>query len=370
MRDDLAKKSLVELRELAKEHGLKSITALRKPELIERLMAAGIGAEETGAGVPEQKAESVPAVTEAPSEGSVGMVRETPRREYYRKPEEVSPGTDESSTERPVRRTFTSSQQRAQGNTGRTSYGRQESRYDNRGTYRTDNRNENRGTYRADERQDSRPAYRADERQDSRIDYMDDRGTPLPPGVEDISALDSGVPAYGILEVMPDGFGFIRCENYLPGENDVYVAPSQIRRFNMKTGDIISGSIRIKTGTEKFAAMLYVKTINGEHPSVAEKRKNFEDLTPIFPNSRLHLEIPGGMLAMRVVDLLSPVGKGQRGMIVSPPKAGKTTMLKQIAKAITTNHPDMHLIILLIDERPEDVTDIKESIEGKNVEVI
>ncbi|MCD8124419.1 MAG: transcription termination factor Rho, partial [Lachnospiraceae bacterium] len=190
----------------------------------------------------------------------------------------------------------------------------------------------------------------------------------IPP--EELKNLDSGVSAHGILEVMTDGFGFIRCENYMPGDNDIYVSPSQIRRFNMKTGDIVSGSIRVKTGQEKFAALLYVNEINGEPPSVAEHRTNFEDLTPIFPDERLHLEVPGGSLAMRVVDLLSPVGKGQRGMIVSQPKAGKTTLLKQIARAVQTNHPEMHLIILLIDERPEEVTDIRESIEGPNVEVI
>ncbi len=182
--------------------------------------------------------------------------------------------------------------------------------------------------------------------------------------------LDSGITANGILEVMPDGYGFIRCENYLPGERDVYVSPSQIRKFNLKTGDIISGNTRIKTQQEKFSALLYVNTINGFHPSVAQRRKNFEDLTPVFPNERIRLERPGASVAMRIVDLVSPIGKGQRGMIVSQPKAGKTTLLKQIAKAVTTGNPDMHLIILLIDERPEEVTDIKEAIEGKNVEVI
>ncbi|MBQ9765255.1 MAG: transcription termination factor Rho [Lachnospiraceae bacterium] len=187
---------------------------------------------------------------------------------------------------------------------------------------------------------------------------------------DDITQLDSGVSAHGILEVMPDGFGFIRCENYLPGEADVYVSPAQIRRFNLKTGDIIEGNIRVRTQNEKFAALLFVKSVNGYHPSEAASRKNFEDLTPIFPNSRLKLERAGAPTAMRVVDLVSPIGKGQRGMIVAPPKAGKTTLLKDIAKSITANHPDMHLIILLIDERPEEVTDIKESIEGKQVEVI
>lgn len=187
---------------------------------------------------------------------------------------------------------------------------------------------------------------------------------------ETISNLDSGIMANGILEVMPDGYGFIRCENYLPGENDVYVSPLQIRKFNLKTGDIVAGNTRVKTQQEKFSALLYVSSVNGYHPSVAQKRKNFEDLTPIFPNRRIRLERPGCSVAMRIVDLVSPIGKGQRGMIVSQPKAGKTTLLKEIAKSVTKGNPDMHLIILLIDERPEEVTDIKEAIVGENVEVI
>lgn len=182
--------------------------------------------------------------------------------------------------------------------------------------------------------------------------------------------LDSGITANGIIEVLPDGYGFIRCENYMPGENDVYVAPSQIRRFNLKTGDIVCGNTRVKTQAEKFSALLYVKSVNGMDPDVAARRVNFEDMTPIFPNEKLHLECPGASVAMRVMDLMSPVGKGQRGMIVSPPKAGKTTLLKEVAKSIKKNSPEVHLIILLIDERPEEVTDIKEAIEGPNVEVI
>ncbi|MEE1100106.1 MAG: transcription termination factor Rho [Agathobacter sp.] len=187
---------------------------------------------------------------------------------------------------------------------------------------------------------------------------------------EDLSSLDSGYTANGVLEVLADGYGFIRSENYLPGENDIYVSPSQIRRFNLKTGDIVSGNTRVKTEKEKFSALLYVTSVNGFSPSEAQKRKNFEDLTPIFPNQRIRLERPGASVAMRVVDMVSPIGKGQRGMIVAPPKAGKTTLLKDIAKSITYNDPKMHLIILLIDERPEEVTDIKETVEGDNVEVI
>ena len=170
-----------------------------------------------------------------------------------------------------------------------------------------------------------------------------------------IKNLDSGITVNGILEVMQDGFGFIRSDNYLPGENDVYVSPSQIRKFNLKTGDIICGNTRIKTQQEKFSALLYITTINGYQPGVIQ---------------RIRLERPGSSVAMRIVDLISPIGKGQRGMIVSQPKAGKTTLLKEIAKSVTASNPDMHLIILLIDERPEEVTDIKEAIEGDNVEVI
>ena len=186
----------------------------------------------------------------------------------------------------------------------------------------------------------------------------------------DIEQLDSGKTAKGIFELHQDGYGVIRSDNYLPGEQDVYVAPSQIRRFGLKTGDILTGNTRIKTQGEKFSALLYVSTINGLPPEEAMKRKNFEDLTPIFPNERIRLENPGCSTAMRVVDLISPIGKGQRGMIVSPPKAGKTTLLKEIALSVQKTEPDMHMIILLIDERPEEVTDIREAIEGPNVEVI
>ena len=189
-------------------------------------------------------------------------------------------------------------------------------------------------------------------------------------GTADIEQLDSGIVANGILEVLPDGYGFIRCANYLPGENDVYVSPSQIRRFNLKTGDIVEGNTRVKSPTEKFSALLYLTKINGMNPSEASKRGCFEDMTPIFPNERLHLEGPGSSAAMRIVDLISPIGKGQRGMIVSPPKAGKTTLLKEVALSILKNNPEMHILILLIDERPEEVTDIREAICGKNVEVI
>lgn len=187
---------------------------------------------------------------------------------------------------------------------------------------------------------------------------------------DDYAALDSGEEASGILEVMSEGFGFIRCENYMPGDHDIYVAPSQIRRFNLKTGDIIKGNTKVKSEREKFQALLYVTSVNGYTPAQAQSRTSFENLIPIFPDERLRLERKGASVAMRVVDLISPIGKGQRGMIVSQPKAGKTTLLKEVAKSVKVNNPEIHLIILLIDERPEEVTDIKEAIEGDNVEVI
>ena len=197
-----------------------------------------------------------------------------------------------------------------------------------------------------------------------------ERSSEAPAREETPEEVADGDEADGILEVMQDGYGFIRCENYLPGENDVYVAPSLIRKFNLKTGDILRGRCRAKKETDKFAALLRLDSVNGYRPEVAMGRWNFENMTPIFPNSRIKLEQPGSSLAMRIMDLISPIGKGQRGMIVSPPKAGKTTLLKDVAKSILKSDSNIHLIILLIDERPEEVTDIKESIEGPNAEVI
>jgi transcription termination factor Rho len=182
---------------------------------------------------------------------------------------------------------------------------------------------------------------------------------------------DGLIPASGILEVMGDGFGFIRCDNYMPGTEDVYVSQSQIKKFNLKTGDIIVGKKRFNNPTDKFAALMIIDSINNYSPDAATKRPNFEDLTPIFPNERIRLERQRSSVAMRIVDLVSPIGKGQRGMIVSQPKAGKTTLLKEIATSVNYSHPDMHLIILLIDERPEEVTDMKDTMRNsKNVEVI
>ena len=289
MREKYESLSLATLKDLAKARGLKGISTLRKPELIERML--------------EEDEKEKASAGSAESKNTEHRQEESAREE--------SCAREENRVREP-----------------RTSYDTSERKnYQERTEYTCKN-----------------PAETAQ--------------------------LDSGEKANGILEVLPDGYGFIRCANYLPGENDIYVSPSQIRRFNLKTGDIVQGSIRIKTQGEKFSALLYVNSINGFPPSEGQRRYNFEDMTPIFPNERLRMERPGGTVAMRIMDLVSPIGKGQRGMIVSPPKAGKTTLLKDVAKSILKNNPSMHLIILLIDERPEEVTDIKEEIKGDNVEVI
>lgn len=311
MREKLETLPLTQLRELARGQGIKNVSGLRKSELVDRLCEVAEREKEAKAAEAKNAAKAVEA-------------------------EKAESATEAEKSEKADQQERTDRQERAE---------RQE---------RTER------------------SERAERQERGNVPAQNGSQPPTGDPKNDLQDLDSGIEANGILEVMPDGFGFIRCENFLPGENDVYVAPSQIRRFNMKTGDIIRGSRRVKTATEKFAALLYVTTINGYPTHVVEKRPNFEDLTPIFPNKRLNLEVQGGRntTAMRVMDLLAPIGKGQRGMIVSPPKAGKTTLLKQVAKAVTTNYPGMHLIILLIDERPEEVTDIKESVVGPNVEVI
>ena len=176
--------------------------------------------------------------------------------------------------------------------------------------------------------------------------------------------IESDDPVEGVLEVLPDGYGFLRSDNFLSGTKDVYVSPSQIRRFGLKTGDKVRGKGRIPKEGEKFQALLYVQTVNGDTPDIASRRVAFEYLTPIYPEKRIILETTPREMSTRIIDLISPIGRGQRGMIVSPPKAGKTILLKKIANAITTNNPEIDLIVLLIDERPEEVTDMQRSIKG------
>ena len=184
-----------------------------------------------------------------------------------------------------------------------------------------------------------------------------------------IQEFDTGLKTEGILEVMPDGYGFIRTNGLFSGTDDVYVAPSQIRRFNLKTGDHLVGTKRQKLPQERYSAILFIETINGLTCDEHSKIVPFENLTPVFPHERLHLEYPGCDTSIRIVDLISPIGKGQRGMIVAQPKVGKTTILKQITRALVRNHPELYVMILLIDERPEEVTDMQDTFKGTSVEI-
>ena len=351
MKEKYESLSLATLKDLAKARGLKGISTMRKPELIERML------EEDKK---EQTAENEQTISGTAEENTISV------RPEYAVAEKTENSGSVSAPERreaPTRsRTIIRRNPEYRSNNS-NNYGRSENT-GRQNSYNGENRPENfvKRTPVAKPVEVVPPAeLRPEETEQPRTGAASENRTEE--GVSnaynvpaETVQLDSGEKANGILEVMPDGFGFIRSENYLPGENDIYVSPSQIRRFNLKTGDIIQGNIRIKTQGEKFSALLYVTSINGFHPSEGQKRYNFENMTPIFPDERLIMERPGGTTAMRIVDLISPIGKGQRGMIVSPPKAGKTTLLKDVAKSILKNNKDMHLIILLIDERPEEVT--------------
>ena len=398
--------SLISLREMAKARGMTKISALRKEQLIEAMLRKDqADAEKSQTPVQEKKTEGQ---ADSGPEGAVYAKR--PEKEPDRAPEtsreEQHPAGENRN--RAVRANRQDSQREGSGaesgeraSGGRTFTRRTQQRNQRRNL--SSGRNENaRNDYSRNENsrnENARNDYSRNENsrnENARGDYNrnedgrsennrieSSRGSSLAaPGPSsgetgasdrppmELSSLDSGNRVTGVLEVLSDGYGFIRSDNYLPGDHDVYVAPSQIRKFSLKTGDIIAGNTRIRAQQEKFSALLYVNTVNGMPPSQAAQRRNFEDMTPIFPNYRLKMEREGGDVSMRIVDLISPIGRGQRGMIVSQPKAGKTTLLKQLAHSILVNDPYMHLMIMLIDERPEEVTDIREDIVGERVEVL
>ena len=339
MRERLSALPVSELREIAKANGIKSVTTLRKQQLIDMIIETAERKDAESNSVEKSGEEAVKvSKKEISKDETVEKTRRTRRKTVRTKETSIVGDTIKESTE-----------------------------YEKDGSERskesTDNAKERiedareRTEYTERENQDFR--YEREESEGGRREHRRVREH------KQIVPDENGPVKTGILEVMPDGFGFIRCDNYLPGDDDVYVAPSQIKRFHLKTGDFVTGQVREKRETEKFGALYYLQQVNGESLDKVMSRPNFEDLTPIFPNERLHLETDGHSTAMRVVDLVSPIGKGQRGMIVSPPKAGKTTLLKETARAVLKNNPEMEMIILLIDERPEEVTDMKESIDGE-----
>ena len=347
------------LKALAKSRNMKGISTLRKEALIERMLEEDQkenqkNMEEPAVLKEEKKTETVQDQNQEPQEKREdGMERQN--RE-----------TSENGTARPYQRPRYVRREERSENGERQEYRPRAPRFNERRFQEPRNYNQNN----REEEQRQEPRQEAGQEMKQEPLRQEARPETRQEPRQETSTLDSGQEACGILEVMPDGFGFIRSDNYMPGDSDVYVSPSQIRRFGLKTGDIIRGNKRVKSATEKFSALLYLKSVNNLPLDQIMRRGNFEDMTPVFPDERLRLERPGGSLAMRIVDLVSPIGKGQRGMIVSPPKAGKTTLLKDAAKSILRNNPEMYLIILLIDERPEEVTDIKEAIQGSNVEVI
>ena len=325
MREKLNSLPLAQLREIAKANGLKGISGLKKADLIDRLMVMA-----------EEQKQSEEAAAKAKKESA--------------KEAEKSRKTGEKTASRSGKKAA-----------DKNSQGKKKTKKEKA------------------EKADKADAVQTEEVQapaEPSVQENPEGARPQPESkpAEEAPAetkLDSGIIADGILEIMADGYGFIRSANYLPGENDVYVSPSQIKKFGLRTGDMLMGKVRIKTQNEKFGALLHLDRVNGVLPSEIQNRKSFEDLTPVFPDKRLKLEQIGVRnIAMRVFDLISPIGKGQRGMIVSPPKAGKTTLLKGVAHSIQKNNPEVHILILLIDERPEEVTDIREDIRGDNVEVI
>ena len=408
---DFTKLSLKELREMAKEKGLSGISALRKAELIEELKKAEILSQ---------------SVVRPVKPADILNPAELPGKKQAEKP--VEKPVEEKKSE-PEREKKVYTYVPSQNNNSRNYKGRNMSSHSNYNNYQGNNHQNNNyqnnnyqgnnyqnnnyqnNNYQGNNYQNNNYQnnnyqnnnYHSNAQNNSHYSSQDnsshDNGSSemlqehqpyrtieevikaglitiakdrqvLDVHPTELKELDSGITKKGILEIMPEGYAFIRCDNFLPGDNDVYVSPAFLRRFGLRTGDIIEGNLRVRTQNEKFSALLYMTKVNERPITYLAHRNKFEDLTPIFPNERIHLETSNSGVSMRMLDLIAPIGKGQRGMIVSQPKTGKTTLLKQVASAITQNYPDMHLLILLIDERPEEVTDIKESIEGEKVEVI
>lgn len=390
-RTKLQGKSLEDLRYIAKVMGIKSITRYRKQELVEKILAVGEKAE--GSIEPVQ-----PVVQRRPGRprknrnATENKVVETPEQNEINVQESVSEEKTEAvqseeprrarhrelEIRRPVRRgrpplerAELDQEQPAREASSEQPVAKQEetSVSIQKEEQVTSAQEQNKAAVLQDDSNADKDESTVEKKREQSVERPENgnqsRDNNYRAGYnKDLSRLESDEPVSGILEVLPDGYGFLRGHNYLSGPRDIYVSPSQIRRFNLKTGDRIVGKGRIQKEGEKFQALLYVLSVNGEGPEMAQRRKPFEQLTPIFPDKRITLETETKELSTRLIDLIAPIGKGQRGLIVSPPKAGKTILLKKIANAITQKFDDIELIVLLIDERPEEVTDMQRSIRG------
>lgn len=407
-REMLQEKSLNDLREIAKLQGVKSLTKYRKNELVDIIMNGGAipSAVQQPAEPPAPQLEAQPdPQPAAPASGQPIQAAEQPAEEAHVRHSDVlheAPAQPRSQyvpayqAQQPRQMGYQQQYRKPcqQNYQQRQGYGYNQNRYQQQG-YQAYNRDYSQQSYQPSYNRDysqqgyQQPSYQQGYQQQSyqaayeqqseesfrRPDrpegyYNKEYGTsnPAVPGL-----LEGGEcgDCEGVLEVLPDGYGFLRSDNYLPGNKDIYVSIAQIRRFGLRTGDLVTGKTRPSKEGERFLALLYITAINGIDPEEAMKRKPFEELVPIYPNERLTLEYDDGTgakdqnLAIRLVDLIAPIGKGQRGLIVSQPKSGKTTLLKNIANGITNNYPDVTLIVLLIDERPEEVTDMQRSIKGE-----
>ena len=380
MNNEYEKLKIRELHELAKARGIKSITKYKKEELIRLIGEADAkGAERT-----ERKAAAP--TTARKTAAQSGTARRTADKGAAAQTEEEGAAQPRRKTAGATRTTGTTGTTRAAHTAGTADMTGTEGATHTTGATRTAGsaRRHQMADADASGRSTAAPAqntsFRADGRQTEShaapaqsIGTASDVREDAEPTAQQIA--QEGEIVYsdpirrtnlmsGVLEIMADGYGFLRSNNYQSGENDVYVSSNQIRRFNLKTGDYIVGNARMQHEGERYQALLYVQTVNGDKVDVSIRRKPFEELTPIYPTERIRLERGKNDYSMRLIDLVAPIGKGQRGIIVAPPKAGKTTLLKSIANSITANHPDIHLIVLLIDERPEEVTDMQRSING------
>lgn len=401
-REMLQEKSLNDLREIAKLQGVKSLTKYRKNELVDIIMNGGAipSAVQQPAEPPAPQLEAQPdPQPAAPASGQPIQAAEQPAEEAHVRHSDVlheAPAQPRSQYvpayqaqqprqmgyQQQYRKPYQQNYQQRQGygynqnryQQGYQAYNRDYSQQSYQPSYNRDYSQQGyqqgyqQQSYQAAYEQQSEESFRRPDRPEGYYNKEYGTSNPAVPGL-----LEGGEcgDCEGVLEVLPDGYGFLRSDNYLPGNKDIYVSIAQIRRFGLRTGDLVTGKTRPSKEGERFLALLYITAINGIDPEEAMKRKPFEELVPIYPNERLTLEYDDGTgakdqnLAIRLVDLIAPIGKGQRGLIVSQPKSGKTTLLKNIANGITNNYPDVTLIVLLIDERPEEVTDMQRSIKGE-----